>query len=312
MQEKKLDFCPDSGANDSLQANIISGEYDFEEAYVLAQKIFPFLKAYFRFEMEGRSNLPNCPFLMVGNHSGGLMCVDSYLLAAQYILWRQRPYLRFLVHDALMLFSQLPIGKILRKGGAIRADYAHAKKALEAGFSVLVYPGGEKENNRPFSRRHEVDFFGHVGYVQLALEAQVPIVPVVSIGAHETLIILGQLKVPSIANQIAEILGLNTQGLEKFTPQTHPISITFPWGVSIGHLPFLPLPAQITIQILPPIDISSYPPRAAQDPQIVGYIDRMVRGYLQAALDKLAKNRIPWIGKLESLNKWFFQKRANN
>jgi 1-acyl-sn-glycerol-3-phosphate acyltransferase len=293
-----------SDGGSSFQDNQELEGYNYEEALAFARKVYPALKKYFRFQLKGQENLPSQPFLMVGNHSGGVLCIDSYLLAAQYILWGKKPFLRFLVHDALILLTQMRIGKILKSGGAIRADYNNALKALQSGFSVLVYPGGEQENNRPFRRRHEVDFFGHMGYIHLALQARAPIVPVVSIGAHETLIILGQWKgpdIPDIMQKIASILGLDTQGLDKYKPRTNPISLALPWGISLGHLPFLPLPAQITTEILPPIDISSYPPEAADDPKVVGYLDRMARGYLQMALDRLAKDRIPFIGAKSSI-----------
>jgi 1-acyl-sn-glycerol-3-phosphate acyltransferase len=190
---------------------------------------------------------------------------------------------------------------MLKSGGAIRAVHNNALSALQNDFSVLVYPGGEQENNRPFRRRHEVDFFGHTGYIRLALQARVPIVPVVSIGAHETLIILGEWKGPDVVQKIASFLGLNTDGLDKYKPRTNPISLALPWGISVGHLPFFPLPAQITTQILPPIDTSSYPPEAVDDPNVIGYLDRMVRGYLQIALDRLAKDRIPFVGAKTSI-----------
>jgi 1-acyl-sn-glycerol-3-phosphate acyltransferase len=292
---------PEGAQSKSSQDNGELEGYNYEEAFAFAQKVYPALKRYFRFELKGKENLPAEPFLMVGNHSGGVLCIDSYLLAAQYILWGKKPFLRFLVHDALILLTQMRIGKILKSGGAIRADYNNALKALQSGFSVLVYPGGEQENNRPFWRRHEVDFLGHTGYIHLALQARTPIVPVVSIGAHETLIILGQWKGPDITEKIASILGLDAQGLSKYKPRTNPISLALPWGISFGHLPFLPLPAQITTEILPPIDISSYPPEAAEDSNVIGYLDRMVRGYLQIALDRLAKDRIPFVGARSSI-----------
>ena len=65
-------------------------------------------------------------------------------------------------------------------------------KALEAGAALLVYPGGDWEVHRPSWERNKVDFAGRKGFVRLALDAGVPIVPVVSIGGQETALFLSR------------------------------------------------------------------------------------------------------------------------
>ena len=65
-----------------------------------------------------------------------------------------------------------------------------AEALLEGGNILIVYPGGDHEVFRPWSERNRIDFGGRRGLVRLALRQQVPMVPAVSIGAHETLVVL--------------------------------------------------------------------------------------------------------------------------
>ena len=65
-------------------------------------------------------------------------------------------------------------------------------KALQAGAALLVYPGGDYEVHRPSWEGHRVDFGGRKGFIRLALEHDVPIVPVVSIGGQETALFLSR------------------------------------------------------------------------------------------------------------------------
>ena len=82
------------------------------------------------------------------------------------------------------------------------ADPEIAYEAFERDYSLLVYPGGEKESFGPIRDRKKIDFFQRKGFIRLALKAKVPIVPIVSIGAHESYVILNR------GEEIAEKLGL--------------------------------------------------------------------------------------------------------
>src|SRR5204863_7749879 len=70
----------------------------------------------------------------------------------------------------------------LRKFGTVAASQSNARQALESAAALLVYPGGDYEVHRPSWLRIQVDFGGRKGFIRLALEQDVPIVPVVSIG----------------------------------------------------------------------------------------------------------------------------------
>src|SRR5207302_8028347 len=96
--------------------------------------------------------------------------------------------LHILGHE--MLFAVPFFARLFERVGVMRASQKVARALLAAGRDVLIYPGGDIETWRPYSRRWEVDFAGRTGYARLALEAKVPIVPVAHSGAHETLRVL--------------------------------------------------------------------------------------------------------------------------
>ena len=56
----------------------------------------------------------------------------------------------------------------------------------------------------------------------------------------------------SRGERLARVLGLDRM----FRLKVLPISIALPWGLNVGDmLGHLPLPAKITIQVLPPLDV---------------------------------------------------------
>lgn len=244
------------------------------------------IHGYFRAQIEGWQHVPDQPFLGVGTHNGGILMPDMLVWVSAYHTAGRQTRLCTLAHD--LLFSrEHGLSRALAKLGGMRAQPEQALHALRSGYAVQVYPGGDYDSSKPFWRRHQVCFAGRMGYVRLALLAQVPIVPVVSIGAHETLLML------SDGRRLAQILGLR----ERFRLAALPLQLCLPWGLVLGTPPgYLPLPAQITIRVLPPIPLNQ-PPAAADDPDCVARIDAQVRGVMQAALDDLAAQRTLFFGQ---------------
>ena len=134
----------------------------------------------------------------------------------------------------------------LRKYGTVAASPENARKALRSGAAVLVYPGGDYEVHRPVWERHRVDFDGRKGFIRLALQEDVPIVPVVAVGGQETSIFLSR------GESLARALNLD----RLFRLKVLPISLALPWGLNVGDfLGHFPLPAKITVEALPPIHL---------------------------------------------------------
>ena len=144
---------------------------------------------WYRGEVRGLGNIPDDgAVLMVGNHSGGNMTPDTvvFTLAFNTYFGVERPFYQ-LAHN--LVLSMPGLGS-LRRFGTVAASPGNARKALQAGAALLVYPGGDYEVHRPFWQRNRVDFDGRKGFIRLALQENVPIVPVVSIGGHETALFL--------------------------------------------------------------------------------------------------------------------------
>jgi 1-acyl-sn-glycerol-3-phosphate acyltransferase len=227
------------------------------------------------------------PFLVVGNHSGGQIPPDLPVLLTAW--WRERGEdepVYALFHS---FFLGLPgLGQVMARAGAVEAAPADAEAILRGGGILIDYPGGDYEVFRPWWERNRIEFGGRLGVVRLALRTQVPVVPSVSIGAHETLIVLAR------GERVAKRLGLDRM----FRIKVMPLVLGPPFGVVPGGIPTWPLPAKITVELCEPIDWSSrYGPDAAEDEDVVRACYEELTGTMQAVLDRLARERrFPIVG----------------
>ena len=147
---------------------------------------------YFRAEVRDLRNIPETgPVLLVGNHSGGTLIVDT-LVFAQAFYGHFGPHRRFhqLAHD--LIFKVPGPRAMLSRYGTVPASPENMRRALSMDAALLVYPGGDHETYRPSWESSEIDFAGHTGFARLAMELNVPIVPIVAIGGQETALFLGQ------------------------------------------------------------------------------------------------------------------------
>jgi 1-acyl-sn-glycerol-3-phosphate acyltransferase len=202
---------------------------------------------YFRAQVRGLDRVPeDRPVLVVANHSGGNMTPDTivFMLAWNTYFGVERPI--YALAHKLVTAAPL-VGSFLRRWGVVTAGHDAATTVLEAGHSVLVYPGGDVEVHRPWTARNEIRFDGRQGFIKLAREAGVPIVPVVSSGGHDTYLPLTD------GRWLAKALRLDKVARLKVLP----ISLALPWGLNIGDfLGHLPLPAKIRVEVLDPIDVA--------------------------------------------------------
>ena len=232
---------------------------------------------YFRADVRRLDRIPpDGPVLLIGNHSGGNVPPDTFVFTLAFCSYFgvERPFYQ-LAHNLVAIYPALAW---LRKFGTVAASPENARLALESGAAVLVYPGGDYEVYRPSWQRHVVDFGGRKGFVRLARETAVPIVPVASVGGQETALFLGR------GQWLARLLRLDKVARLKSVP----ISLALPWGLNVtdwlGHIP---LPAKIVIEVQEPIEVDG-------DDQAV--YDKVVAS-LQAGVDRLAaERRFPVIG----------------
>src|SRR5947209_12024024 len=242
----------------------------------------PLFKTYFRGEVRGLENIPEQgSALLVGNHSGGTMIADTFVFTMCFYE-HFGPERRFhqLAHD---LAARLP-GLGIRPYGTVRASHDNARKAFERDALVLVYPGGDYETFRPSWHSDRIEFGGRKGFVKLAMQAGVPIIPVVAIGGQETGLFVTR------GEGRAKALGLDRFARIKVLP----VSIGPPFGIDVLDLPLrFPIPAKITIEVMPPVDLEQ---RFGRDPDPDEVYDELTMD-MQDVLSELARERtVPVLG----------------
>jgi 1-acyl-sn-glycerol-3-phosphate acyltransferase len=242
---------------------------------------------YFRPQVRGLEHIPaEGPVLLVGNHSGGTLIADTFAFAyAFYNHFGPDRLFHQLAHD---LVFRVPGLAILRRYGTVPANHENAMAALGKGAALLVYPGGDHETYRPSWQSGEIDFGHRSGFVRLALAADVPIVPVVAVGGQETALFLTR------GERLSHFLALD----RLLRLKVMPIQIAPPFGVTVLDIPGrIPLPSQITIQVLPRIDLRR---QFGTDPDEEA-VYRAVTKMMQEVLDELAAERdLPVIGTVGS------------
>jgi len=257
---------------------------DWDPDYI--RRVLPLMRrlvnTYFRGEVRGLENIPeDGPVLLVGNHSGGTLIADTFVFACAFYE-HFGPDRRFhqLAHD---MAARLP-GLGIRQWGTVAANHDNARKAFDLGAPVLVYPGGDHESFRPSWETDRIDFGGRKGFIKLALEQNVPIVPVVAIGGQETALFLGQGRKISRALRLENITRI----------KVFPVQLAPPFGVTLLDLPLrVPLPAKITVEVLPPVDLTE---RFGTEPEPEEIYDE-VTGDMQDALTGLSDERtVPVLG----------------
>ena len=233
---------------------------------------------YFRAEVRDLEHIPEeGPVLLVGNHSGGNVTPDTsvFTLAFSTYFGVERRFHQ-LAHNLVL---SMPGLGWLRKYGTVAATPGNAERALDEGAALLVYPGGDYEVHRPTWESGRVDFGGRKGFIRLAQRKGVPIVPVVSIGGQETALFLSR------GEGLAKLLGLDRM----FRLKVLPVSLALPWVLNVGDmLGHIPLPAKITVEVLPAIDVREMELGEAYD---------LVINRMQTSLTGLERERtLPVIG----------------
>jgi len=212
---------------------------------------------WFRTEVEGLDKIPAGGALLVSNHAGALPP------DAVQIMWAIRRELdRRVYMMGEHVFGRLPVaGWMFRRIGGVEADPSTARKLLgEEGQLGLVFPEGTKGTGKHWSERYRLQRFGRGGFVRVAMDAGVPIVPVAVLGAEEAMPIFGRL------DGLAGMLGL------PYVPVTSMV-----W-----------LPVKFRIRVLDPIDVHL----GHSDDHTQQMVSEDVRAVIQRTLiDLLAQRR---------------------
>jgi 1-acyl-sn-glycerol-3-phosphate acyltransferase len=147
-------------------------------------------RVYFRTESKGLENLPQGRALLIANHSGQLP-VDGLLIGASLFLEAEPPRI---VRSMVEKWTQtLPyIGTFFQRVGQVVGVPENARRLLQHGEVILVFPEGARGVAKPFWQRYELTEFG-LGFMRLALETNTPIVPIAVVGGEEQYINVGNI-----------------------------------------------------------------------------------------------------------------------
>ena len=236
--------------------------------------------------------------MLVGNHNGAILPLDvMFALTAVHDHLGPDRIIHPLSHDGI--FFHPTIRGYADRLGVLRASPTASAAVLDAGRVMLVYPGSDWDASRSFAERGLIELAGRKGFVRAAFAKRVAIVPVVSVGTHEQLIILTR------GEGIARALHMP----ELMRTKTFPIGLALPWGLTSALLPYVPLPAQTTVAFGPPITFDALMPGGitaatvaeaaayASDPEMVDRGYALVSARMQAMLDELSAGRRPLLGK---------------
>lgn len=239
--------------------------------------------SYYQVSTSGWEHIPaDENVMLVGSHNGGTPAPDMHMMLYDWIRrFGPEKLLYGLMHPSVWEVSPAA-ARIATRMGAVRAHPKMAIAALNQKANVVVYPGGAQDIFRPYSMRHEIYFHNRKGFIKLALKKAVPIVPMISVGAHSTLMVLGDIY--PIVEQ------LHKMGMPWFLgidPEVFPIYLGLPWGIAAGPIPHIPLPMKIHTQICEPIRFERSGPAAIRDKDYVDACYERVVRKMQSALDRL-------------------------
>lgn len=242
-----------------------------------------FYEHYFRVKSDGWENIPRQDsVLLVGSHNGGMAAPD--MVMAMYDWFRhfgtRRPTYGLMHPNVWKINSGLT--DLAAQTGAIVAHPKMAIAALESNASVLVYPGGAQDVFRPYTQKNKINLAGRKAFIKLALRYNVPIIPIVSTGAHDTLIVLAD-----FYQQAQQLHRWGMPWLLNLDPQVFPIYLGLPWGIAVGPLPNIPLPVPIRLRVCSPIWFEKYGKKASGDRDYVASCYQLVVNQMQQELDAL-------------------------
>ncbi|ACK71813.1 phospholipid/glycerol acyltransferase [Gloeothece citriformis PCC 7424] len=237
---------------------------------------------YFCVKTDGWEHIPKEKVLLVGSHNGGLAAPDMFMVLYDWVSRFGTDRLVYgLMHPKVWLVSP-QVGRSMEKLGAIAAHPKMAMAAFKKGASVLVYPGGAQDVFRPHFQRNKIYFAERRGFIKLALRAEVPIIPVISHGAHDTLWVIGD-----CYQQVKQLHDWGMPWLLNIDPEVFPIYLGLPWGIGIGPLPNIPLPMPIYTRVCPPIIFEKYGQKISKDHEYVEACYHQVVTKMQQELDHL-------------------------
>jgi 1-acyl-sn-glycerol-3-phosphate acyltransferase len=237
----------------------------------------PIYRYWFRAEWEGFEHLPTeGGALLIANHAGAIPA-DAPVIMHGIETDLGRPVYGL----AEYLFRALPVvGTMWSRGGGVTANPDNAYRLLhDEGQLVLVFPEGTKGTGKHYRDRYQLRRFGRGGFVEIAMRAGVPIIPIAVVGNEESMPILWK------SNRLAKLIGL------PYVPVTANMLLFGPLGLAAY------LPAKFKLRVLPPVHFDVPVDQERYSRSRVMEESERIRGLIQDALyDMLRTRRSVWFG----------------
>ena len=245
----------------------------------LARRLYdPLYRQWFRAEWEGLEKIPiTGGALLVANHAAAIPS-DAPVIMHGIETELQRPVYGLADH----LFKSLPVvGTLWARAGGVAAHPENAYRLLrEQQQLVLVFPEGGKGPGKTYAERYQLRRFGRGGFVEIAMRAGVPIIPIAVIGAEESMPIV--FKIPAIAKAL---------GLPYFPITANQVL----FGPLLGGI--LYFPAKFKLRVLDPISFDVPPDQERYSKSRIMDEAEGIRVELQDTLyDMLRTRRSVWFG----------------
>jgi 1-acyl-sn-glycerol-3-phosphate acyltransferase len=236
-----------------------------------------FYRYWFRCEVEGIENVPSAGgAMLVSNHSGALP-PDAAMIAKA--IKEEHTHPRPLNITVEHFFKGYPgFSMLIPKIGCVAAHPANVQRLLfDEQQLVLVFPEGRKGTEKLFKDRYKLRRFGRGGFVEAAMRARTPIVPICVVGAEEAAPVFAQVK-----------------SLQRLTGLLYfPITPTFPHGGLLGMLGYLP--AKFKIRFLEPIQFEEE--GMHEDKALVQTVAHEIRARIQENLfEMISTRKSVWFG----------------
>jgi 1-acyl-sn-glycerol-3-phosphate acyltransferase len=243
---------------------------------LLARLYDPIYDRWFRVEWQGFDRIPRQGgALMVANHAGAVPADAPSIMHGI-----ERELGRPVYGLADEVFKKLPLVNVAwARLGGVQAHPDNAYRLLrEQGQLVMTFPEGAKGPGKHFSERYRLRRFGRGGFVQIAMRAGVPIIPLAIVGTEETMPIVARL--PALARRLG-------------VPYV-PITANMLLG-PLGAL--VPFPAKIRIRVLDPIRLDVPPDQPRYSRSRIMDTSEAIRSTIQHQLDDmLRERRSVWFG----------------
>jgi 1-acyl-sn-glycerol-3-phosphate acyltransferase len=237
----------------------------------------PLYRRWFRAEWEGLEKIPtDGGALIVANHAAAIPS-DAPVIMHGIETELQRPVYGLADH----LFKSMPvIGTMWARGGGVVAHPENAYRLLrEQKQLVCVFPEGNKGPAKHFSERYRLRRFGRGGFVEIAMRAGVPVVPIAVVGAEESM--------PTLYNFAA---GAKLLGIPYF-PITANMLLLGPLGI-VGYFP-----SKFKLKVLDPVHFDVAPDQPRYSKSRVMDEAETIRQQIQDALyEMLRERKSVWFG----------------